>query len=126
MGAAADEIDFTDGHGYPTDIATQIISSWPVTDIQGLFVFAKSLWWAPEYFSAEEIQDGYDHPAIRLNISTAGWSGNEELVGALQDTILWLVYWQSSRRGGHHVIDIPLSAWGKLNTPILGDSPREC
>jgi len=37
-------------------------------------------------------------------VSTGGWSGNEELIGAMRmNFILWSQWWWSSRRGGHYV-----------------------
>jgi len=36
-----------------------------------------------------------------LNIATGGWSGNEDMIGALQDNfIFWTIHWEASRRGG--------------------------
>ena len=38
-----------------------------------------------------------------LYISTGGWSGNEDLIGAMQNNaMLWIMTWVSSRRGGHY------------------------
>jgi hypothetical protein len=39
---------------------------------------------------------------------TGGWSGHEDLIGALKEnTVAWLMLWQSSRRGGRHVFSLP-------------------
>jgi len=36
-----------------------------------------------------------------LKIATGGWSGNEEMISALQDNaVFWALYWESSHRGG--------------------------
>ena len=44
----------------------------------------------------------------RLYVSTAGWSGHEELIQALRESrsSFWLLNWISSNRGGHHVFDM--------------------
>lgn len=40
-----------------------------------------------------------------LELHTGGWSGNEEIVGILQDSM----YWRKSERGGHYCFDLPES-----------------
>jgi len=44
-----------------------------------------------------------------LKIATGGWSGNEEMIAALQDNVIfWAMCWDSSHRGGLFVFqDIP-------------------
>jgi len=38
------------------------------------------------------------------HISTAGWSGNEEVIASLRDNqVFWLMYWYQERRGGHYI-----------------------
>jgi hypothetical protein len=45
----------------------------------------------------------------RLEMHTGGWSGNEEIMTALQDNAyFFLLYWQRSKRGGHYYFKIPV------------------
>ena len=38
-----------------------------------------------------------------FDISTGGWSGNEEILGAMRRNILlWRLTWEMARRGGHY------------------------
>lgn len=37
-----------------------------------------------------------------LELHTGGWSGNEDIIEALQGTDFWLLCWQESKRGGHY------------------------
>lgn len=37
----------------------------------------------------------------KLYLATGGWSGNEQIIGALGRNIMfWMVYWMKSERGG--------------------------
>lgn len=85
---------------YPTDEELTRIAKWPPKDgFRSLLEYVRSLWMYPEYFR---------HKGRRYWLSTAGWSGNEALVGALCDnTLFHCICWQSSKRGGHHVFEIP-------------------
>lgn len=41
-------------------------------------------------------------------IATGGWSGNEEIISALHDNLLfWGICWQKSERGGAYWFTIP-------------------
>ena len=47
---------------------------------------------------------GWEVEGNVYHISTGGWSGNEDLIGAMKENIMfWLMYWQQSRRGGHYI-----------------------
>ena len=35
-----------------------------------------------------------------LVLITGGWSGNEEIIGVLERTLFWLMFWEESKRGG--------------------------
>lgn len=95
-----------DTDGYPTDQELARIRDWPIDnegEIGRLLTFVRELW---RYADA-----GYWRQRGRTyRISTAGWSGNESIIGALQgNRLFWLLCWQSSRRGGHYVFHIPMT-----------------
>lgn len=94
------EIDLTDEHGYPTDVALGMIRLWPNDDMPNLFAFVKSIWWMPDWGWHEVEEEG----VTAYYLSTGGWSGNEDIIGAMRGNhIFWMYFWYSSRVGGHYV-----------------------
>lgn len=89
---------------YPTEEDLDRIRKWTDTPHE-LMAFVKSIWWM-EYGWYETDDDG-----DRIyGMSTGGWSGNEEIVDALDDGMsgtFWRNYWHSTRRGGHYEFCIP-------------------
>lgn len=87
---------------YPTDEQLKTISEWdvlvgPVTD---LLNYVKSLWWMPDWGFHFE---GHQSRGLRLELHTGGWSGNEDIIKALQNNfIFWNMNWVKSTRGGHY------------------------
>lgn len=89
-----------DSDGYPTDRELEIIRNWPRTDVQGCFEFIRDRWRYPDRWTLED--DGY------LHVSTGGWSGNEEMIGALRENMMiWLMSWYQITRGGHYIFKLP-------------------
>lgn len=90
-----------DNDGYPTDEELELIRKWDFRDLEGWFAFIKSNW----------VYDGYFEQAGSLyQISTGGWSGHEEIIGAMEENVMcWIATWQQSRRGGHFLFEIPES-----------------
>lgn len=87
----------------------QRIKEWPHDDLPGMLAFVKERWWRPDWGWTEE-------PCGRLELSTGGWSGNEELIEALQGNyVFWAMCWESSRRGGHFTFDL-----NRLKSPTEG------
>lgn len=37
-----------------------------------------------------------------LELTTGGWSDNEEIIDQLADTWFWFLWWQESKRGGYY------------------------
>lgn len=86
-------LDKMDKHGYPEDHELDKIKSWPYDDPLGLIWYIEDLWKYEEYFSFDD---------NNLELHTGGWSGNEDIIEALQSTMFWKFYWVISRRGGHY------------------------
>lgn len=90
----------TSERDYPTDSELKEISEWPTTDLKGWFDFIESIWWMADW--------GIRKTNGKIYMSTGGWSGNESIIGAMMENfILWGRCWQSSRRGGHYVFEMP-------------------
>ncbi len=85
---------------YPTDKDLDFIKNWDIKDISGLIEFLESIWWMADW--------GFKQLGNKLELHTGGWSGNESIIGALQQTMFWMMTWQKSERGGHYWFE-----WGK-------------
>lgn len=79
---------------YPSDEELARIVAWPVEDCAGLLAFVRSIWNWPEY--------AWEAGGM-IALATGGWSGNEDIIAALQENqMFWILCWQSSHRGGMH------------------------
>jgi hypothetical protein len=98
-------MNYLDDDGYPTRDAIHKIQSWPNTDFNGLMEFIKPLWAYSNsgYWTETDTED-----EIEYSISTAGWSGNEDLIDALGENrnMFWILCWVQSRRGGHYIFEV--------------------
>ena len=87
------DAQYLDGDGYPTEACLAHIRKWEGHDWRDLLEFICSVWhWG---------ESMYKWRGKTLPISTGGWSGNEEVIDALQqNTMFWACCWQESKRGG--------------------------
>lgn len=99
-----------DDDGYPTEAALKRIREWEWKEdgFFGLADFVVSLWhfddWAT-YRPMAKDEDGHEYRELRL--ATAGWSGNESIIAALHQNMMFaMLCWQSSHRGGLHIYHI--------------------
>ena len=89
---------------YPTKGALRAIRGWRLYEgdsWHGLMRYVREFWNYADigYFRQE---------GSMYYLSTAGWSGNEEIIKALQKNYtFWIMCWVSSRRGGHYEFEIP-------------------
>jgi len=91
--------------GYPEEDEIKRVVKWDHNDCKGLMAYVKSLWWMPGWGWSES--PGEKKGTMIYNISTGGWSGNEELIGALKSNpMFWLLCWVQSRRGGHYIFEV--------------------
>lgn len=96
---------------YPTEESIVFVRGYRFDyDRIDLFDFIKSIWWTPEMLWDEE--DGVDqfgHAIRTYRISTGGWSGNEDIIRALEKNLYaWHTTWVQSRRGGHYIFEVHL------------------
>lgn len=92
---------------YPCEADLQIIRDWTIEkcalDCHELLAFVRQRWSYADW--------GWRQRGDTYHISTGGWSGNESLISALeQNLVFWAFCWQRSERGGHYVFHVrPIS-----------------
>ena len=110
-----DEGNLLDDDGYPTEDALEAIEIWHWDDARGWFKFIEGIWYFYDWGWREEDEphewhrlDQYkDKTVHRYYISTAGWSGNESIIRAMQNnSMMWHLNWVQSRRGGHYIFEL--------------------
>lgn len=96
--------ELLDEDGYPTELALQRIRSWEHEKGWGAALdYIRELWWGGEMLWTEK-QRG-DRRVC--DVSTGGWSGNEDLIAAMRGNfLLWSTVFLAHRRGGHYVFEI--------------------
>jgi len=105
--------DFLGDDGYPTEEALFTIETWPThKGISAWFKFIESIWYMKEWGWKEKDEWDSDldrdRPYHRYYISTAGWSGNESIIRAMQNHIFWTLTWLQSSRGGHYIFELKI------------------
>ena len=77
--------------------------TFEVAPLRAWFEFARSLWeYLPEYWPESE------PGAVFVKVSTGGWSGNEDIIAAMQKNyIFWGRIFFCMRRGGHYTFVAP-------------------
>ena len=101
------EIELGDD-GYPTEATLSSIAKaepqadencheWALRLLRDVF----AIWWGGEDMW---LKHKFGEPGIvTLSVSTGGWSGNEDLIRALQENFyFWQTAWRCSERGGHY------------------------
>jgi hypothetical protein len=84
---------------YPAESELKKIKKWDLAKqpVNELLDFVESLW---------TYEDRFVRTNSKLYLSTGGWSGNEDIIGALQHNfIFWMMFWKKTQRGGHYWFD---------------------
>ena len=93
------EEELLDEEGYPTEESLEKIKKWEIKsddDFEKLMDFIKKLWYYPDFLKKNKNKE--------YTLITGGWSGNEDIIGAMKNNIiLHITYWKSSERGGKHI-----------------------
>ena len=85
---------------YPTETELKTIREWQYeTGWQSLMDYISDIW----HFAGW----GWKKKGKTYYISTAGWSGNEEIIAAMKaNSMFWSMSWVQSRRGGHYIFKV--------------------
>jgi hypothetical protein len=83
---------------YPSEIELKAIRNWPFSDLRGLVDFVKEIW--------------SDYGIVKVKgrtvtLVTGGWSGNEDIMWALDHNVGFLTCWRASYAGGKHKYLLP-------------------
>ncbi len=88
---------------YPTEEELSKIQKASVSspvDVACLLDEIERLWEMPEW--------GFRRRGRKFELHTGGWSGNESIVSALQNNVIfWAMFWEKSVCGGHLYFVIP-------------------
>ena len=85
--------------GYPNEDELKRIRDWEPMDGIGLIDFVRSIWWNADWGCSFETEDDVE----KHQLSTGGWSGNEEIITTMRANWLWWSqHWYSHRCGGHY------------------------
>ena len=99
--------EWVDDDGYPTEEMLEKIEKWGAGEgsYNDLMRFIKPHW---KYsFEGYWSENEYEDDGTEYSISTGGWSGNEDIIRALQSNwMFWSLYWMQSRRGGHYIFKV--------------------
>lgn len=107
--ASIDHGNLLDEDGYPTDYCLDLIKDWHWSDSKGWFEFINSLWHLKSWgWSEQEAIDEITNKKVWCYyISTAGWSGNESIIRAMEEnSMMWSLNWVQARRGGHYIFQL--------------------
>lgn len=107
-----------DSDGYPTEESLKTISGWSDFSSNGYaewIEYIKELWYWPDFIWVDESENlmvrELNEILLRgssvLKISTGGWSGNESIISAMRENIMWSFNFLSHRNGGHYELKLP-------------------
>lgn len=92
---------------YPTEEQLLAIKDWQGRDPEAIVKLIREAY--NTHYGAIRLQNARDilrGRARRLVLITGGWSGNEDVIHALQQNFVWwILTWRSSERGGKHVFE---------------------
>jgi hypothetical protein len=94
---------------YHTEIELKEIQNWDINDIHNLIHRLRDMWQYKNYF----IENWQSDNTLMLELHTGGWSGNEDLIEALENhELFWMMWWWKTERGGHYYFEIDFSQIG--------------
>ena len=91
---------------YPTRQQLSKIRNWN-GNFKGLWEYICSLWAYPKFGIVED----FSSDIYKLELHTAGWGGNEDIIRAFAGNILFSMYHSKWEKGGHYYFETPCRLW---------------
>lgn len=94
---------------YPTEAQLERIQEWGYRGFEDLALFVQKIWhWGEDYARLSDWKvDEFGTEYRQFELITGGWSGNEDIVCALNKNQMFnMMCWYSSHRGGLHIYHI--------------------
>ena len=93
-----------DKNGYPEESELKKIREWDIYKVPELMEYIEERW---KYADCGYWQEIEKNKKIQWLISTAGWSGNEDIIDAMMNnTMFWMLCWVQTSRGGHYIFEL--------------------
>ena len=98
-----------DRDGYPTDETLDALRQWDLADANAALDFIAAAWNTQDgdcrhaLYDAEEHVIHAEHGERFLRLVIGEWSGNEALVYAFRESLVWDLTWRLSTAGGLHI-----------------------
>lgn len=101
--------------GYPTEEGLGALRTFTGTPAQLVQVLADTFGRMGSVWTEPDLVEKFDRKIRVVRLATGGWSGNEDMIGALRSSFFWFAYWEMSRRGGGYTFHVPVEKW---DTPM--------
>lgn len=85
---------------YPSDKDLRAIRNWDYEKGWGGFLDLVDSAWNHTYGTIRKSRR-------YIRFITGGWSGNEDIIGAMSRNFIFQSHWYKSERGGYHVYEMP-------------------
>lgn len=102
-----------DQDGYPTEHELESYKTWGRDGdfppcYEALLETVQENWWmGGSLIASEERLNRHGDPVVRFSVSTGGWSGNEDVIGALsQNFLFWSQCFVQRNVGGHFIFEV--------------------
>lgn len=104
---------------YCTQKELNKIKNWDCKDVDSLIAYLKDVW----QYSGTAIKETFGKNksgdwVLYLELHTCGWSGNEDIIEALEKNfVFWNMWWAKTERGGHYYFEIDYTqiGWMKVS-----------
>ena len=103
---------------YPTDEELETIKNWDTTKtgVKPLVDYVTQRWHhGSDWYRVYKAKDHLfrKREVIKVQLHTAGWSGNESIMAALGQNIMFQYGWWKSESGGHYWYEFRKDMWEK-------------